>query len=368
MARPRLLYITPVIPALTGNGLAMRAGAVLEALAHRHEVHLLVTPLYASVTPAIPECFAALSRRAAIVSPRSVAPWSGERFDIVHIFRLAALPFARPYLGGRWRRARRHLDLDDIESVTHRRIAALHRRNGDPAMAAFEENQAARQEAVERQALAACDRIYVCSAADKAALEQHARTAIRVLPNAVRLPPAVADPPSDSDFTFLFVGTLGYYPNEDAARWLCSAIVPRLGELAVRRFAVHIAGTGASDALRQAIDRPPVRFLGQAGDLAPCYGAAHAVVAPIRAGGGTRIKILEAFAYRRPVVATAMAMEGIEARPGEHFLPGDTPEEFARQCASLLADPGAGAPLAREAHALLLRSYTIEALIRALND
>ena len=57
------------------------------------------------------------------------------------------------------------------------------------------------------------------------------------------------------------------------------------------------------------------------------------MVAPIRAGGGTRIKILEAFSYRRPVVATSIAMEGIEADAGTHMLIGDTAEQFLRASA-----------------------------------
>lgn len=368
MARPALLYITPVIPALTGNGLAMRAGAVLEALARLYDVHLLVAPLYASVTPAIPEAFEQLCRGAAILPANSPAPWTGLHFDIVHVFRLATLPFAQPYLRRRWRRRRRHLDLDDIESITRRRLAHLYRQNGNPVMAAYEESQAARLEVVENQALAGFDRVYVCSDFDRAALEPRARAAIRVLPNAVRLPPAVSPSPADAVFTFLFVGTLGYYPNEDAVRWLCSEIVPQLYGATGGGFAIHIAGTGASASLRQAMDIPPVRFLGEVGDLAPCYAAAHAVLAPLRAGGGTRIKILEAFAHQRPVIATTIATEGIQARPEEHFLLADTPAQFASQCARLIAGPALGAALARAAYTLLLRTYTIESLALAVAE
>ena len=371
-ARPRLLYISPVVPMLTGNGLAMRAGIVLEALAHLYDVDLLVAPLYPPFLAAVPEPFAKLCHRAAIVPTRPQPPrqWADSRFDVVHVFRLSMLPFSRPYLSGWWRRPQRHLDLDDIESVTRRRLAALYRQNGDAAAADREAAAALRQEALEAETLRTFHRVYVCSAGDGRVLETrgHARAQLRVLPNAVRLPAPVPAPPADGVFTFLFVGTLGYYPNEDAVRLLCAEIVPRLRKFAPGRFAVHIAGTGAAKSLIEAANVPQVRFLGEVPNLDPYYAQAHAVLAPIRAGGGTRIKVLEAFSYGRPVVATNIAMEGIEARPEEHVLIGDTPEVLAQQCARLVFDRALGQRLAGNALALLRQRYTVEALAAALGD
>jgi polysaccharide biosynthesis protein PslH len=372
-ARRDLLYISPVIPALTGNGLAMRAGTVLECLAERYDVHLLVAPLYAPFTPRIPEALERLCRRAAIVSPRpprrgSSSIWRETRFDVVHVFRLATLAHSEAYLRGWFRRARRHLDLDDIESVTRLRLASLFRQNGDRVRAAYEESEAARQESLENAAFRRFDRVYVCSASDQQKLAGRTRADVRVLPNAVRVPAGVRVRTAESVFTFLFVGTLGYYPNEDAARYLCAEIVPRIRELAGNGFVVNIAGTGASQSLRQAVNVPQVRFLGEVADLHPWYAEADAIVAPVRAGGGTRIKILEAFSYQRPVVATSIAMEGIEARAGEHALIGDSPADFAQECARLMRDSELRGRLARNALSLLLSSYTIEPLIRALDE
>jgi glycosyltransferase involved in cell wall biosynthesis len=180
------------------------------------------------------------------------------------------------------------------------------------------------------------------------------------------LPASVPGRGEGGIFTFFFVGTLGYYPNEDGVRYLCAEIVPRIRELAGHNFVVNIAGTGASRSLRQAMSVPQVRFLDSVPDLHPWYAQADAVVAPVRAGGGTRIKILEAFSYQRPVVATSTAMEGIEARAEEHVVIGDTPAAFAQQCARLMVDGELRERLARNALALLLQLYTIESLRRAL--
>jgi polysaccharide biosynthesis protein PslH len=376
-ARLRLLYLSPVIPMLTGNGLAMRAGAVLEALTRNYDVDLLVARLYPPFLPAVPEPFASLCRRTAVVSQlrgsrdtRPERPWRGQSYDMVHVFRLAALPFGKPYLGSLFRRPRRHLDLDDIESVTRRRLAALYRQNGVCAQADQEDSEAVRHEPMEAACLRQFDRVYVCSAADRHLLASRGRTRAElcVLPNALRAPAVVPAPSAEALFTFLFVGTLGYYPNEDAARFLCSEIVPRIRELVGDRFAVAIAGAGAPRSLALALNAPQVRFLGEVPDLHPCYAQAHAVLAPIRAGGGTRIKVLEAFSYGRPVVATSVAIEGIEARPDEHVLTGDTAGALARQCARLISDPALCATLARNAAALFECRYTIEALAAALHE
>lgn len=367
-----MLYITPVVPSLGGNGLAMRAGVVLELLAARYDVHLLVARMYPPFGE-VPEALARLCRRRAIVPARprgGGAPpqvWKGERFEFVHVFRLAMLPVARPYLGGLLRRPKRHLDLDDIESATRRRLAALFRQNGDTARADVEDTEAARHAELEAEALQSFDRVYVCSAADRQTLADRARAELFVLPNAVRPLEDVPDAPVDSCFTFLFAGTLGYYPNEDAVRWLCTEIVPRIRALAGEGFEVHIAGAAAPKGLRETVEGARLRWIGEVENLAPYYAAAHAVIVPLRAGGGTRIKVLEAFGYRRPVVATSIGVEGIEARPDEEVLLGDTPDEIAHHCARLIADGALRERLACHAHALLLRNYTIDALGRALD-
>jgi glycosyltransferase involved in cell wall biosynthesis len=375
-AKPSLLYISPVVPALTGNGLAMRAGTVLEVLAKRYDVDLLVVHLYAPVTPSIPESLETLCRRVAIVSARPqqrgwlrpARMWVDSRFDVVHVFRLATLPFSEPYLRGFFRRPKRHLDLDDIESLTHLRLASLYRQNRDAAIAALEESEADRLEALEDDALRRFDRVYVCSGSDRRELEGRTRTGIRVLPNAVRMPGQVPARIPGGVFTFLFVGTLGYYPNEDAVRYLCAEIVPRIRELAGSGFVVNIAGVGASESLRQAAQVPQVQFLGAVADLHPWYAQADAIVAPVRAGGGTRIKILEAFSFQRPVVATSIAMEGIEARADEHMVIGDTPAAFAQQCVRLMSDSGLCERLVGNALALVERSYTIQTMAKTLEE
>ncbi len=379
--KPDLLYLSPVIPALTGNGLAMRAGMVLEALAEQASVSLLVVPLYPSFEVRVPTVFERLCRRSAVIHPTQFArpriaflpalfgrrrPYRESRFDIVHVFRLAMLPFARHFLDGSSGAPERHLDLDDVESATHRRLAALCRLNGEDARALFFESEARRYEALEDEALVEFDRVYVCSEGDQAKLPGERRGEICVIPNAVRVPDVALTEPGDGVFTFLFVGTLGYYPNEDAVGYLGSEIVPRLRQLTQSDFAVNIVGTGGSERCRQTATACGLRMIGEVPDVAPWYQNCGAVVTPIRAGGGTRVKILEAFSHRRSVVSTSIGVEGIDARDGEHLLIGDTPEAFAKHCVRLMTDRELRDHLVENAGSLLRRSYSAEAIKRTI--
>jgi glycosyltransferase involved in cell wall biosynthesis len=95
-----------------------------------------------------------------------------------------------------------------------------------------------------------------------------------------------------------------------------------------------------------------VAIKGWVDDLCAEYRQADAVIAPIRAGGGTRIKALEAFAHRRPLVATPAAVEGIEVQSGEHYLAGDDAESFAAACLALIERPD-------DVHTMVERAYRL---------
>ncbi len=388
------------MPAETGNGLAMRAAMVLRLLARRYDVSLLVVPLYASPAPMNPAALGALCRDVVVeplwergplarpppgrimsivsnlstggAGPGPHSPGTGrwpavpERFDVAHIFRLAALPFARPWLDADDAGVERQLDLDDVESATRRRIAALYRENGNAAAADAEELEATRSEMIEDEILTTFDRVYVCSESDRRALLGRASAQVCVLPNALSVPQPMA-PMGSGLFTFLFVGTLGYYPNADGLRFFCNEVVPLLRRIAPGEFRVAIVGGGAGEAIRQLVSIDEVQLVGAAPDIRPWYQQAHAVVVPIRAGGGTRIKVIEAFAYRCPVISTSVGVEGIEAGDGEHVLVGDTPAELAEQCARLMIDPTLGRRLADRAFDLFRRTYTLEGAASALD-
>ena len=334
----RLLYVTALPSGPLGNGRAMRTDAVLRALRETFDVSL-----------ATPE----------------QRPPKDARFDVVHVFRLAALGLAKPYLAGA---GRRHLDLDDIESKTHKRIEALSRANGDMQMADWALAESRRCELLEVAAFRNFDRVYVCSEADRFALAPRCRAELLVLPNVVNLPAPPPSPPrrdAADPFRFLFIGTMDYYPNSDAYNWLRREILGILERTAPGPFVVNVAGSGSDGRLRS---HPCVRLLGVVPEVRPLYEAADAAIVPLRAGGGTRIKILEAFSYGRPVVSTTIGAEGITATSGTDILLGDTAEDFAARCVELMSAPHLADWLAANALRLVTNAYSAPALKRIVSS
>jgi glycosyltransferase involved in cell wall biosynthesis len=142
--------------------------------------------------------------------------------------------------------------------------------------------------------------------------------------------------------TLLFTGTLGYPPNAEAALWFAEQVLPRLdGDVRLR-----IIGREPPPAVARLGERPNVAVTGWVEDLRPELAAAAVVVAPLRSGGGTKLKVIEALAAGRPVVTTTVGAEGIDVRDGEHLLIADTPDAFAAAVRRLLEDPELAARLA----------------------
>jgi glycosyltransferase involved in cell wall biosynthesis len=250
------------------------------------------------------------------------------------------------------------LDLDDVESTTHGSLAHLYRLNGIVAESAAEERQAALYEEQEGRLLPKFDRVYVCSASDAARISGLVRGELQVLPNAIRPPLTPVVRRTSHPFTFLFVGTLGYFPNEDAVNWFCRDVLPVIREQAPAPFRVRIVGSGMPPSFAALARIEEVRLVGQVQDIAPEYAEADGVIVPIRGGGGTRIKILEAFAYQRPVVSTSAGAEGIDAEAERHLLVGDSASDFAAQSLRLMRDVELRQRLASEAYGLLLAEYS----------
>jgi len=197
------------------------------------------------------------------------------------------------------------------------------------------------------------DAVVVCSELDRARLG--ARNGF-VIPNgyAYQERPlgrvSVGHPPVVS-----FVGFLPYLPNVDAAQYLVRAIAPLI-RARLPQVQLRLVGRADQRVLRLA-DPPRVVVTGAVEDLATELRIADLIAVPIRFGGGTRIKILEAFAHRIPVVATPQGVEGIDARDGREILIRESPESFADACVRLLTDERLRRAVADAAHALFAEKY-----------
>lgn len=135
----------------------------------------------------------------------------------------------------------------------------------------------------------------------------------------------------------LFVGVIGYPPNADAVLYFCGSILPIIRR-AIPDVRLFVVGHAPPVEIRALGSSPEVVVTGAVEDPVPYYSRARVCVVPLRAGGGTRLKILEAMALGRPVVTTSIGCEGIDVVDGEHLLIADTPEAFAQSVIRALSD------------------------------
>jgi glycosyltransferase involved in cell wall biosynthesis len=150
--------------------------------------------------------------------------------------------------------------------------------------------------------------------------------------------PAVLRPGQQTRRDIVFVGSMDYYANIDGATYFCAEIWPRINALAAElRFIV--VGSRPVAEVRGLAQAPGVIVTGTVDDVRPYYRGALAAIAPLRIGGGTRLKILEAMAAGIPVVSTSVGAEGLAVNPGVNILLADTPEEMSRALMELYHSP-----------------------------
>jgi glycosyltransferase involved in cell wall biosynthesis len=183
--------------------------------------------------------------------------------------------------------------------------------------------------------------VCVCSEVDQQVLRRRDPQAeIAVVPNTVSIPPLVPSPGIAERVRLLFVGTLDYVANDDGLMWFLDKIWPRItAALGPNGCRFTIVGRNPSARILAFADGSQVCFTGYVSDVAPYYANSDIVIAPIRFGGGTRLKILEAMSYGRPVVSTSIGAEGIPAEKSVHIEHSDTCDGFAATVVRLAKDP-----------------------------
>jgi glycosyltransferase involved in cell wall biosynthesis len=401
MIRRQLVYLSPIVPARTGNGLAMRGYLFQQAASRDFDVRVVVVPIAGGPSgsppgvtvlppwapqelraqlpvllaqPAWRARFAAASPlphaarqapatlAAAVATAAAAAPGTP-----VHVARsyLAPLGIA---LAERLRSPWATLDLDDDDEQT----AGVLSGDGEPA--------------AYRRLIAVFGPLFrgvaLASPAEAAAVSKRHGLMTTVIPNAVDLPAlAVGDGVSVAAATdgaggegapgvrVLFVGNFSYPPNRDAACVLLREVLPRLRRLLAGPVTVTLAGPTGEDATLALLGtQPGIRTLGFVPDLADCYRSADVVAAPLLAGGGTRIKLLEAMAHGVPVVTSTAGAAGLAARHQTHLLIADSPSATAAAIARLAVDPAKAGRLSTSAAQLVRERYSHAAVTPLIRD
>ena len=213
----------------------------------------------------------------------------------------------------------------------------------------------------------AVDGVYLCSSADEQRLlGEISQPQTMVIPNAANIDyykPRPTDPPSDGR-TVVFFGLLSYPPNIDGVIYFVREIWPSIAN-AHPDASLKIIGGSPPPSLK-ALAGPRIELTGFVPDLRPHLAEAAAVVVPLRIGGGTRLKIVEAMAMGKAVVSTTLGAEGIEAANGRDLVIADQPAAFAQAVNNLLADRGKAEQIGRSARLLAEDRYAWSSAARAL--
>lgn len=291
---------------------------------------------------------------------RHFEAWVADHYDVVWFETTAVFHWlGRPRLGPTI------IDVDDFEDEKALQWARVRGDERGGGGGAWLRTRAAVAQAVmnahrwrnlQQSVAAQVERVVVCTDAD--ARRAGFRNAV-VLPNSYPRPqrPAggsgregIGDPP-----VLLLQGTLTYAPNMDAVEWLMGRVAPRL-RAQCPAVEIRLVGNPAPGVQRW--DCPPaVTVVGRVPDMEPELARADLAVVPLRVGSGTRIKILESFAHRIPVVSTTLGAEGLDVEDGVHLLVADDPDDFAAACGRLLTDVGLRQRLVGAAEDLYLERY-----------
>jgi glycosyltransferase involved in cell wall biosynthesis len=214
----------------------------------------------------------------------------------------------------------------------------------------------------------AFDRVVAVSPADAQALQRLVPgLEVSVVLNGVDTELYRAQPLEPAPEALVFTGKMDFRPNVDAVLWFCQEILPRIWR---ERASVHFTIVGRDPHPRvQALARDPrIRVTGYVEDVRPYIAGAAVYVVPLRMGGGTRLKVLEAMAMGQAIVSTTLGCEGIALTPGREAVLADTAQEFARRVVELLGDEERRRSLGRWARRLVEAHYDWRVIVPRLEQ
>lgn len=386
----RTLVVTPYLPSFPGSGSCIRTYCLARELSGQHELRVLATSRLGGAPPGaltdlesfcqevrVLEPPAAPSARRGRVARLASWVWSGAPLEVVAL---------EPLRGEFARTARAWLDefrpevleinevltLPLVEEVArqipvvlnvHNLVWRVAQRMGQHEASWKTRlkgwmNQA-RLRAFEREVYRRPYRFVTCSEADRQGLLELAPQArVSVVPNGVDTDyfSSSADPGGDSE-RLLFTGKMEYTPNADAVEFFTAEIMPAIRRL---RPAAHLEVVGMAPPvtlLDLAASNPSLTVHGEVPDVRPWYERCAISVVPLRAGSGTRLKILEALSMRQAVVSTRIGAEGLDLVDGEHLLLADDPRDFAEKVLALMHDEGLRRRLGENGRRLVRECY-----------
>lgn len=382
----KCLILTPYVPYPLDAGGKVRIYHLLAGLASRHEIDVLALDLKGASGPADLRRLESLGLRAEKAIQvrgrlsavgRAVARRSSvynalhfsreyaaalrrklneSRFDLVQCeFHYMAqyrdlFPPAQPWV----------LDAHNVEARVSETLARVAARRWDVLYHLYARRERAHKGREERSACRAAHHVLAVSEPDRRRLlDMVPEARVSVAPNGVdtasfRRP---GDVPESLSPTGVFVGALRYRPNSDAVEWLCRDILPRIRR-EIPDFRLVVVGADAPRQIEDlATEDSAIQLTGRVPDVRPYLARATVVLVPLRAGSGTRLKILESLAMESAVVTTELGCEGIEVTDGEDLLIANTPSDFAGKAIEVCRNPELRHKLGSNGRCLVERRY-----------
>ncbi len=257
--------------------------------------------------------------------------------------------------------------LERVVLFQHNVEAMLWRRHAEhgatPMHRVYFRLQARRMEDYERQVCRTVRRVVAVSANDARVMERdYGINGVGDVPTGVDVDFFAPPPAAQAKADLVLLGSMDWMPNIDGALWFAGEVLPLLRRshpdcsvaLVGRKPAAALTALAAKDSR--------VHVTGTVPDVRPWLHGSKVSIVPLRAGGGTRLKIYEAMAAAVPVVSTSIGAEGLDVEDGVTIRMADSPEAFAEACAQLLDDAAARTRMADAARRMVAERYSWEAV------
>lgn len=374
--RPRVLVVTKLLPLPADGGGKQRTAALLRQLArvadvtiaalddgtadHDELARLGVRVVTAPWAPTPRRVIAGVARTRSLTGGRFWDHRLARRIHVETSMRppdVIVLEFAQ--LDAFVRRIRAPIRVLATQNVESTLVATLASTSSGLKRVALQLDAMAIRR-LERRCVQRYDATTVVSAVDLAGLPARPRQAL-VCPNGQD--PVPPTPPTSRP-TAVFVAQLGWAPNIDASLWLGRTIWPEVRRRCPEAQLTLVGRNPTEEVL--ALDGDGITVVGTVPVVRPYLEDAAIALAPLRAGSGTRLKILEALAHSRPVVATSIGAEGLDDLVGSGVVLADTPDAFAAEVVSLLEDPARAHGLGEAGRKAVTDRYSWDRAFRPL--
>jgi sugar transferase (PEP-CTERM/EpsH1 system associated) len=400
----KLLFLTPQLPFPPRQGTALRNWGLISNLAKRHEVWLLsfddgvgvheeLRRVCKSVlTFPVPTRDSRARLRTLLTSPLPDMAWrlwshnfrkifeqwvEEKNFDIIQIEGIELARYVLESSSIEERRSKIVFDDHNCEYLMQQRWYERDRRSPQRwHAAAYSLVQSRRLREFERRIVQTADATLCVSKEDQDALAHLADVRPHVIYNGIDVETyaAFAEDRNHkleairhathhaSQATLLFTGKMDFRPNIDAVLWFVQEVLPIVHQSEPNAI-LKIVGQKPSPRLEALRTHLRVEITGAVDDIRPHIADADVYVAPLRVGGGTRFKLLEAMAMRKAIVTSSLGCEGFNVQSGREMMIADEPTAFAQTIVDLLRDKNRRDGLGNRAFAFVSSAYDWKAIV-----